>query len=80
MNALEAFATLATTADSASVLADRIASELPGLEVSSRQSLLEILNPADRQEKVLEYLNAIELQRIVAVIGFAECRLVTLPI
>jgi hypothetical protein len=63
MNALEAFATLATTADSASVLADRIASELPGLEVSSRQSLLEILNPADQQEKVLEYLNAIELQR-----------------
>jgi ATP-dependent Lon protease len=58
MNAPEAFATSATTADSASVLADRIASELQGLEVSSKQALLEIFNPADRLERVLAYLNA----------------------
>jgi ATP-dependent Lon protease len=57
MNAPEAFATSATTADRASVLADRIASELSGLNFSSRQALLEILNPGNRLEKVLEYLN-----------------------
>jgi ATP-dependent Lon protease len=53
----EAWAVAATTADGASMLADRIASELQ-MELSSKQALLELLNPADRLEKLLACLNA----------------------
>ena len=53
----EAWAVAATTADRASTLADRIASELAmGLE--GKQALLELLDPAERLEKLLVYLNA----------------------
>jgi ATP-dependent Lon protease len=47
----------ATTTDRASVLADRIASELH-MDLTGKQALLELLNPADRLEKLLAYLNA----------------------
>lgn len=40
-----------------SVIADRVASHLP-IEISQKQELLELLNPADRLEKLLAYLNA----------------------
>ena len=45
-----------TTAGSASMLADRIASEIQ-MELAWKQALLELLNPADRLEKLLAYLN-----------------------
>jgi ATP-dependent Lon protease len=53
----ELFATSVTTADNAAVLADRIASELP-MELAWKQALLELLDPAERLEKLLAYLNA----------------------
>ena len=39
-----------------SAIADRIVSDLP-IEVSQKQELLELLNPAKRLEKLLEYLS-----------------------
>jgi hypothetical protein len=39
-----------------SAIADRIASDLP-LEVSQKQELLELLNPAKRLEKLLDHLS-----------------------
>ena len=53
----EAWAVAGTTAGSASALADRIASELQ-MELAWKQALLELLNPADRLEKLLAYMNA----------------------
>jgi ATP-dependent Lon protease len=53
----EAFSISATTADSASVIADRIASELQ-MDIGLKQALLELLDPAERLEKLLAYLNA----------------------
>ena len=58
VNKPEAFGVSATTADGASVLADRIASELR-MELASKQALLELLNPLERLEKLLAYLNAL---------------------
>ncbi len=40
------------------MLADRIASELQ-MELAWKQALLELLNPADRLEKLLAYLNVL---------------------
>jgi ATP-dependent Lon protease len=54
----EGWAVPATSADGASMLADRIASELQ-MQLSWKQGLLELLNPADRLEKLLAYLNAL---------------------
>jgi len=51
------FSITATTADGASVISDRIASEL-SLTVRQKQWLLEILDPAIRLEKLLAYLTA----------------------
>jgi ATP-dependent Lon protease len=53
----EAWSVSATTTDGASMLADRIASELQ-MDLAWKQALLELLNPADRLEKLLAYLNA----------------------
>lgn len=53
----EAWAVAATTADSASTLADRVASELV-IDLEQKQALLELLDPAERLEKLLVYLNA----------------------
>ena len=53
----EGWAVAATTADGASMLADRIASELV-IDLAWKQALLELLNPAERLEKLLVYLNA----------------------
>ena len=53
----EGWAVAATTADGASTLADRIASELV-MDLAWKQALLELLNPAERLEKLLVYLNA----------------------
>jgi ATP-dependent Lon protease len=53
-----AFGVAATTADGAAVLADRIASE-SRIDLASKQSLLEILNPLERLERLLELLNAL---------------------
>jgi ATP-dependent Lon protease len=53
----EAWAVAATTADSASSLADRIASELT-MDLGWKQALLEVFDPAERLEKLLVYLNA----------------------
>jgi ATP-dependent Lon protease len=47
----------ATTTYGASVLADRIASEVQ-MHLAWKQALLELLNPADRLEKILAFLNA----------------------
>ena len=47
----------ATTADSASAVADRIASELR-LKIEEKQALLEIVDPAVRLEKLLAHLTA----------------------
>jgi len=58
VNKPEAFGVSATTADGASVLADRIASALR-MELASKQALLELLNPLERLEKLLAYLNAL---------------------
>ena len=52
----EALSVPASTADGASVLADRIASELQ-MQLEWKQALLELLNPADRLEKLLAFLN-----------------------
>jgi ATP-dependent Lon protease len=52
----EAWTVAETNAGNASVLADRIASELP-MELAWKQAVLELLNPADRLEKLLAYLN-----------------------
>jgi ATP-dependent Lon protease len=57
-NQPEAFGVAATRADGAAVLADRIASELR-LDLASKQTLLEILDPLERLEKLLAYLNAL---------------------
>jgi ATP-dependent Lon protease len=54
---LEDFSVAATTADDASVIADRIASELQ-MDLALKQALLELLDPAERLEKLLVYLNA----------------------
>jgi ATP-dependent Lon protease len=54
----EAWAAARTDAGSASMLADRIASEMP-MELAWKQALLELLNPADRLEKLLAYLNVL---------------------
>ncbi|MHB8383321.1 MAG: LON peptidase substrate-binding domain-containing protein [Candidatus Binataceae bacterium] len=54
----EGWAVAATTADGASMLADRIASELV-VDLAWKQALLELLNPAERLEKLLVYLNAL---------------------
>jgi ATP-dependent Lon protease len=53
----EAWSVTATTTDGASVLADRIASELQ-MDLGWKQALLELLNPADRLEKLLAFLSA----------------------
>jgi len=53
----EAWSVSATTTDGASILADRVASELQ-MDLAWKQALLELLNPADRLEKLLAYLNA----------------------
>jgi len=58
MNRPGAFAVSATSADAASVLADRIASESQ-MELASKQALLEMLNPLERLEKLLAYLNGL---------------------
>jgi ATP-dependent Lon protease len=52
----------ATTTHEASALADRIASELQ-MELAWKQALLELLDPADRMEKLLTYLNALNALR-----------------
>ena len=46
----------ATRADGAAVLADRIASE-SRIDLASKQTLLEILDPLERLQKLLAYLN-----------------------
>lgn len=53
----EDFSVAATTSDDASVIADRIASELQ-MDLAMKQALLELLDPAQRLEKLLAYLNA----------------------
>lgn len=58
LNKPEALSVSATTRDGASVVADRIASELR-MELAWKQALLELLNPADRLEKLLAYLNVL---------------------
>jgi ATP-dependent Lon protease len=52
-----AFSVSATTADGASVLADRVASELQ-MDLALKQALLELLDPVQRLEKLLTYLKA----------------------
>jgi ATP-dependent Lon protease len=52
----EAFGVAATRADGAAVLADRIASE-SRIDLASKQTLLEILDPLERLQKLLAYLN-----------------------
>lgn len=47
----------ATTADQASVIADRIASRL-SMDIALKQVLLELIDPVQRLEKLLAYLNA----------------------
>src|SRR5262249_24851987 len=54
----EAFEVSATTTDGVSVLADRMASE-SRIELLSKQTLLEILDPFERMEKLLAHLNAL---------------------
>jgi ATP-dependent Lon protease len=54
----ERWAVTATTADGASMLADRIASEIV-VDLAWKQALLELLDPAERLEKLLVYLNAL---------------------
>lgn len=56
LNQPESMSVAATTRDGASVVADRIASELQ-MELAEKQALLELLTPADRLEKLLAYLN-----------------------
>ncbi len=56
LNKPESMSVAATTRDRASVVADRIASELQ-MELAWKQALLELLNPADRLEKLLACLN-----------------------
>jgi ATP-dependent Lon protease len=56
LNKPEALSVAATTIDGASVLADRIASELQ-MELALKQALLELLSPADRLERLLGYLH-----------------------
>jgi Lon protease-like protein len=46
-----------TAHGNASEIADRVASHIP-IEISEKQELLEILDPAERLEKLLGYLNA----------------------
>jgi Lon protease-like protein len=53
-----AFGVSATTADGVSMLADRMASE-SRIELASKQELLEILDPLERLERLLVYLNAL---------------------
>lgn len=53
----EMLAVLGTSADGASVLADRIASELP-MEIAEKQALLETLDPVQRLEKILTRLSS----------------------
>jgi ATP-dependent Lon protease len=57
-NQPEAFGVAATRSDGAAVLADRIASE-SRIDLASKQTLLEILDPLERMEKLLSYLNAL---------------------
>jgi ATP-dependent Lon protease len=57
-NQPETFAVAATRADGAAVLADRIASE-SRIDLTSKQTLLEVLDPLERLEKLLAYLNAL---------------------
>jgi ATP-dependent Lon protease len=56
-----AFRVAATTTDSVAVLADRIAS-VSSLDLASKQTLLEIIEPFERLGELLSYLNAIELR------------------
>ena len=58
-NQPEAFGVAATRADGAAVLADRIASE-SRIELASKQTLLEIVDPLERLQKLLAYLNALD--------------------
>ena len=58
-NQLGAFGVDATRADGATVLADRIASE-SRIELASKQALLEILDPLERLQQLLAYLNALD--------------------
>ena len=53
----EAFSIAATSSDDASVLADRIASELH-MDLALKQALLGLVDPAQRLEKLLAFLNA----------------------
>jgi len=57
-NQPEAFGVSAITADGVSVLVDRTASE-SRIELASKQTLLEILDPLERMEKLLAYLSAL---------------------
>jgi len=52
----EAWSVSATTTDGASMLADRIASELQ-MDLAWKQALLELLNPAERLAKLLAHLS-----------------------
>jgi ATP-dependent Lon protease len=53
----EGWAVGVTKADSASILADRIASELT-MDLAGKQALLELLHPAERLEELLAWLSA----------------------
>ncbi|MBV8454325.1 MAG: hypothetical protein JOZ29_18935 [Deltaproteobacteria bacterium] len=55
----EAFGVPATRADGAGVLADTIASE-SRIDLESKQTLLEILDPLERLQRLLAYLNALD--------------------
>lgn len=55
-NQPEAFGVAATRADGAAVLADTIAIE-SRIDLASKQALLEILDPLERLERLLAYLN-----------------------
>jgi ATP-dependent Lon protease len=58
-NQPEAFGVAATRADGAAVLADTIASE-SRIDLASKQTLLEILGPLERLQRLLAYLNALD--------------------
>ena len=54
-----AFGVAATRADGAAVLADHIASE-SRIDLASKQTMLEILDPLERLQRLLAYLNALD--------------------
>jgi ATP-dependent Lon protease len=56
-NQVEAFGVPATRADGAAALADTIASE-SRIDLASKQTLLEILDPLERLQRLLAFLNA----------------------